>query len=86
MHLLGLSSEAKSNTLKKRASSATLGAQNTATELGWDRDNASYCTDGRLACPSAESAGKKLGRRKTSSQKKVRTFYAYSYAPICWKC
>ena len=37
MHLLGLSSEAECNSLKK-ASSDTLDAQSTAEELGRDRD------------------------------------------------
>ena len=39
MNLLGLSSEAERNPLKKEpASLATLDVQNTATELGRDRD------------------------------------------------
>ena len=59
MHLLGLSSEAERKPVKKRASSATLEALSTATELGGDRDMRRNVPKGRLACPTAESARKK---------------------------
>ena len=75
MHLLGLSSELKRNPLKKRASSATLDAQSTATELSRDYIMRRNVPMGALLAPQPNARAKTLGRRRTANQKQNRIFY-----------
>ena len=67
MHLIGLSSEAERNALKKRAGSATLDAQSTATELGQDQDMRRNVPMGALLAPQLKAREQALGRRRTAS-------------------
>ena len=68
--LLGLSSEAERNPLTKRASSAPLDAQSTATELGRDRDMRRNIPMGALLVPQPKAretpsaAGVQQARKK----------------------
>ena len=63
MHLIA-SARPEHNPLAKRASSATLNAQSTATELGRDPDTHRN-TPKPLACPAVDSTRKYLGRQRT---------------------
>ena len=57
--------------LEIRASSATLDAQEHSHGARPGSRCGLLCTDRRLACPAAESAYKKLGRRRPASQKNI---------------
>ena len=74
MHVLGLNSEVGRNPLKKRVSSATLHAQSIAAELGRDQDIRRNVPMGVFLAPQPKAREKKVGRRRTASQKKKNTF------------
>ena len=62
------------NPLTKRASSTTLNAQRTATELGRDPDMYRNIHTPLLLAPQRKAREKTLGRRRTSCQNKKCTF------------
>ena len=73
--------EAEHNPLKNLSSSATLNAQSTATELGWDPYMHRNVPTATLLAPQPKEREKKLGRRRTPCQKRNRfIFYMYTYA------
>ena len=65
-----LEREAERNPLTKRASSATLDAQSTATEVEQDPDMRRNVPIGALLSPQPKAREKSLGRLRAASQKK----------------
>ena len=74
MHLLSLSSGAERNPFRERASSATLDAQSTATELGGDRDKRRNVLMGVSLTPQWKAREENLCRRRTANRKKKCCF------------
>ena len=79
MHLL--CSPGRNTTPWQRASSATLNAQSTATELGWDPDMCRNVRTSPLLPPQPKVLEKNLGRHRTACRKR-RVIQIHHYPPV----